>query len=467
MRDSEQDDLSSIGEFEIVDLDDAEAARGGLLHGQYFSGRSRFYLALLTALGVVVLVLALLWPNISALSRPLLSGPPPVARPTPPVTHISQRTPPIVNVVTWGPITVMRAAPDYDSDMGRIFAFETRTGRVLWRSDQNIRTFGVVDGKVYEQWLDYSLHVLNVRDGSQLWQHPLPSGANVTSGANGLVFVASDATTIVAYRLSDGAFVWSHEDVGSLQQIDAGVAYTFRSGPQGHGTISAFRVADGRLVRRYSVNDDGLRALVVDQGVLYILQVNRDLVALSIPDLRQLWRRQIDKNADLARIVDGQIYFNVYEQGISNWIDVWSARDGSSLWRYHYGYVVFSDEQDGIVYVSAHSSVNALRAGDGVLLWHHETGFLDPAIQINSGSVYINSISKGVVDALNARSGKWRWSYSINYHGDAQLDVLSFIAGIEDGIVYVVSMEDYSINALRASDKVLLWSSHIAITQPR
>ncbi|GLV58958.1 hypothetical protein KDH_57860 [Dictyobacter sp. S3.2.2.5] len=466
MRDSEQDDPFSSGEPEIVDLDDAETARGGLLHGQYLSERSRFYLTLLTALGAAVLVLALLWPNISALSQPLLSGSQPVARPTTPVTHISQRTPPIVNVVTWGPITVMRAAPEYNSDLGRIFAFETRTGHVLWRSDQDIRTFGVSDAKVYVQWTDYSLHVLDVRDGSQLWQHPLPSGASVTSGANGLVFVAPDATTIVAYRLSDGTFVWSHEDVGSLQQIEAGVAYTFRSGPGSKGTISAFRVADGHLLGRFVTPDSYLRALVVEQGVLYVLQNNRDLVALRVSDQRQLWRRQIDENADLARIADGQIYFNVYEQGIDNWIDVWSARDGSSLWRYHYSYVVFSDEQAGIVYVSAHSSISALRTRDGVLLWHHETGFLDPAIQINAGSVYINSISRGVVDALNASSGKWRWSYSIDYHGDAQLDVLSFIAGIKDGIVYVVSMEDYSINALRANDKALLWSSHIVITQP-
>lgn len=465
MREPEQDELPT-SEFEIVDLDDPDSSRGGLLHGQYFSGHSRFYLTILTLLGIGVLVLALVWPNITALSSLLTSGP--TARATKPVTHIVERTPPVVNIATWGPITVMRDAPGYNADQGRVFAFETRTGHVLWRSNQDIRTFGVADAKVYMQRTDYSLHVLNVRDGSQVWQQKLVSGTIVNSEANGLLFVQPDSATVMAYRLNDGTLVWSHQAVGSLLQIEAGVAYTFTNGPASTGVISAFQASDGRLVRRYPVADSAPRAIVIEQGVIYILQNNLLLVAVRVADQRRLWQRQLARNADLARIADGQIYFNVYDgQGSDNWIDVWSASDGSSLWRYHYAFVAFSDEQNGIVYASAHSSISALRASDGRLLWHRGTNFLDPDIQINDGTVYISSFSDGVFNALNASSGQMRWSYSIAYNGDVQLDVLGFIAHIEPGIVYIVSMNDFSINAIRASDKALLWSSHISIHQPR
>ncbi|GHO83495.1 PQQ-binding-like beta-propeller repeat protein [Dictyobacter formicarum] len=449
-------------EFKIVDLDSLDSSRGGLLHGRYFSGRSRFFLTILTLLGAVVLVLALLWPNIMALSQSLISSP--TARATTPVTHIVDRTPPMVTIATWGSITVMRGAPGYNADQGRLFAFETRTGHVLWRSNQDIRTFGVADAMVYVQWSDYSLHVLNVRDGSQIWQQKLVSGAAITSEANGLLFVAPDSATVMAYRLNDGTLVWSHQGVGSLLQVEAGLAYTFTNGPASSGIISAFHVSDGSLARRYPVADSAPRAIIIEQGVIYTLQNNLLLVAVRVADQQRLWQRQMERNADLARIADGQIYLNVYDgQGRDNWIDVWSATDGSSLWSYHYGFVAFSDEQNGIVYASAHSSISALRASDGSLLWHRETKFLDPDIQINDGTVYISSFSDGIFNALNASSGQMRWSYSIAYNGDVQLDVLGFIAHIEHGIVYIVSMNDFSIKAMRASDKALLWSSHISL----
>ncbi|GCE19828.1 outer membrane protein assembly factor BamB family protein [Dictyobacter kobayashii] len=462
MREPEPDDLAA-SEFEIVDLDSLDEGRSGarprLLQGQHFSGRGRFLLSALTLLGVGV-VLVLLWPDVALLfPRPVTRVPSPLATST---NAGGQQAPPLLTMLTWGGITVMKAAPGYNADHGRVSAFDTATGHLLWRTTQDVRDFGVADGKVYLHKLDDTLHVLDVRNGTQLWQRKLGSGAAVAAQADGLLLVVSNDGTLVAYRLNDGGIAWSRPNSGWLLQADAGLVYTFISGTTG-GTLFAFHVSDGRLFQSYAISSGPPRDIIVQQGIIYTVRNDLVMTAVRVADRSLLWERPLEQNASLARIAAGRIYFNVYDQGLNNWIDVWNATDGRSLWRYQYGYAAFSDVQNGIVYVSAHTSISALRASDGHLLWHSPSTFSDPDIQVSDGSLYINSLTNGIVIALNARNGQTRWSYNIAANDGPQLDVLGFVAHVENGIVYVVSMHDFSLKAIRASDRFFLWGMHLSI----
>ncbi|GER88681.1 hypothetical protein KDW_28430 [Dictyobacter vulcani] len=441
--------------IEIIDLDRPEGT--GSSSGGAFSHRSRLWLGALTGIGIVV-TLVLFGPALAPLFGMTQATQP--ANPIPQTAGVGH-TPPLLSMVTDGDVGLVKEAPSYSGVIGRLYAVQTTTGRSLWQVAQPVREFGMADGKVYVYKSTYVLAVLNRQTGATVWQKQLDVDAAVVGTLEQQLYV-SEGDQLAAYDVNTGARLWSRTRVGSFLQVDAGRIYTFANSRTGWALL-ALRPQDGKTVQTYMMMDVYLRSIQIEHGLAYVVQADGVLFTLRLTDHRQLWRQALPDNSTVARILDGRIYLDIYDQGKDNLIEVLNGSNGHLLWSYSYGYVSTTDVQNGIVYVSAHSSVSALRVETGQLLWHYETGFLDPAIQINDGIVYINSLSAGVIDTLNARTGQHIWHYTTPQGGKGQSMIQNFIVHVDGGIVYIAAVNNFTLNAINASDKSLLWNTPIHV----
>ena len=123
-----------------------------------------------------------------------------------------------------GPSTRSIAAQDsilvVPTDVGIAVAFDTGTGRELWRfSTEAFTDTPVIGGDtVYLAGLDLegtrgSLWAVDLRSGAKLWPHTRPSGqtipAPVVHADSGVVHAGTVDGDVVALRAIDGAVVWT------------------------------------------------------------------------------------------------------------------------------------------------------------------------------------------------------------------------------------------------------------------
>ena len=121
------------------------------------------------------------------------------------------------------------------------------------------------------------------------------------------------------------------------------------------------------------------------------------------------------------------------------------------LWRYTAGsYVFVSTVANGAVYASSgDSTVFALRASDGSLLWHYKiNGPIDGTLSVVDGVVYAIS-SHEMAYALRGSDGTLLWQYRLAGHAIAS-------PMIGNGVAYI-GLEEGTVYALQAGTGSLLW----------
>ncbi len=370
----------------------------------------------------------------------------------------------------------------------------------------HIVSLTTINGVVYVGAMDNAVYALRAADGGLLWRYttagPVDSPPLVVDG---IVYVNANVDHglgyltgyVYALRASDGALLWRYTN-GSfvyngyvyLPTVVAGVAYITAQ----DGTLSVLRANDGTLLWRYTTKGAGGDSPVVINGIVYVLSTNIDqgpdyLEALRASDGKLLWRSP--GSAYPSAVVNDIVYVASHD-GLS----ALRARDGALLWRYALANTDFFLQTilDGVVYAEAAkysldttasthtggyalqfaaskftalgdrtipfkqggpSSLYALRASDGTVLWHYQApgdknnrvGLLAVA----GGLVYINRTagpSKNIFSALRASDGSLLWSYPT---GAFASDVL-----VTNGVAYLTS-NDGTVDALRASDGSLLW----------
>ncbi len=145
-----------------------------------------------------------------------------------------------------------------------------------------------------------SLYALNAADGSPRWQITLPTGAYDAALANGLTYFSSDEA-LGAYRVGDGARVWSAQGAGGQVYPINGRLYVSMSGRG----VEALDPASGALQWRYQ-SDATIRLATVANNILLGVgsyQVTdsvwrQAVMALSASSGRLLWRFQIGSSDD-------------------------------------------------------------------------------------------------------------------------------------------------------------------------
>ncbi|MDX6442544.1 MAG: hypothetical protein QOE43_2273 [Gaiellaceae bacterium] len=152
------------------------------------------------------------------------------------------------------------------------------------------------------------------------------------------------------------------------------------------------------------------------------------ITAANVHGLRLLWRYRIHTTTDSGSITATPVISRglVYIQDMKSNVTVLDAQTGRVLWRHVFGDtspgpngLAFSD---GRVYGATDTTVFALAAANGRLLWSHRVitesaRFIDVAPQVFRDNVYVSTIGlppngRGVLYALDAGVGKMLWEKS-------------------------------------------------------
>ncbi len=403
------------------------------------------------------------------------------------------------------PTILNQVSQHHPSASAVVHATPTASPRVSLSWHGHSVSLTTVNGVVYVGTMDNAVYALRAADGGLLWRYttagPVDSPPLLV---NGIVYVNANVDHglgyltgyVYALRASDGALLWRYTN-GSfvyngyvyLLTIVAGVAYIAAQ----DGTLSALRASDGTLLWHYTAKGTGGGSPVVINGIVYVLSTNVDqgpdyLEALRASDGKLLWR--FPSYASGPAVVNHVVYVTSRD-GVS----ALRERDGALLWHYALAGTDFFLQTilDGVVYAEAAkyppattalthtggyalqiatskitapvdkkipfkqggpSSLYALRASDGAVLWHYQA----PGDKNNSvgllavagGLVYITRTagpSKNIFSALRASDGSLLWSYPTG----AFANVL-----VTNGVAYLTS-NDGTVAALRASDGGLLW----------
>ena len=236
------------------------------------------------------------------------------------------------------------------------------------------------------------------------------------------------------------------------------------SSDNGSGTLYALRASDGSLIWQYKTGSY-TNIPVVANGVVYINSDGGTLVALRASDGHQFWKRTIDTNFfQSPQLVNGVLYTTT-----TKILEPPAAHSGNPLQgATDIGALFWNTFQNvpamqTIPQKQGQSSIYAIRASDGAVLWHYamNNGANSWAswLGVENGVVYADAITdttgsqgQGDIYALQSSNGSVLWHVKLNRSPDNALLAngtiyLSTSAGSSDGTVY----------ALRAHDGSLLW----------
>lgn len=414
------------------------------------------------------------------------------------------------------------------SENETVYAMRTDNGSVLWKYTFNgaTETNGaplVDNGIVYilAETSDVgpgTLYTLRASDGAQLWRYNANDYLSSLTIAGGIAYVTtydntSDSGSIIALHANNGTLLWYSDIPGSSYDtpiVENGILYTTAyKNNSGSGTIYALRASDGAQLWHTTANTAFYSILTAANGILYVSSA-QGIAALQASNGQQLWSDALQGDIASQLLVNGVLYFTATKvsmetssvsasqmqplsqmrttgnllnrmlpmsflkqtipakEGLSSVYAV-RASDGAVLWNYQmskeYGnnWANWLILANGAVYVGTYvnqdtSYIYALRSSDGSQLWRQATvqgmsanvfianGVIYLASYVNDSSVYAGT---GALYALRASDGARLWYHAINW-------VVNNPPMLVGATLYVSTAAD-DIYAFRASNGSQLW----------
>jgi outer membrane protein assembly factor BamB len=428
--------------------------------------------------GTVFLVLVVILASVlSSRSQPLHQ--PSHSRPVPVPTAMSRSIPTPaatpINAPVWSDHNVNLTIADGVAYAGTsddaVYALHTSDGSLLWHTgiDGSVEELPVVaNGVIYvDSFVGLNgpahLYALRASDGTVLWHYSSNSYISRPTLDSGVVYIASQGDGVTALRASGGARLWHFP--GSAYQTPSvvnGVLYVNASVDGQSGIVYALRASDGTVLWRYSTSGS-VDTLTVQNREVYVFSQNK-LSALRASDGHQLWNRPMDATFyQSPQLFAGVIYFMATKISLetptarSTGLLPQTMAVGSLLWSN--GQAIAVKETTPLK--EGKSSVYAIRASDGTVLWQHPMNnggdsFAD-WLQVEHGVVYTsmvvaNSSNTGIISALQSSNGAVIWQDMINGSPSGVLLV--------GGVIYASAgaASSSAVYALRARDGALLWS---------
>ena len=207
----------------------------------------------------------------------------------------------------------------------------------------------------------------------------------------------------------------------------------------------------GKEIWRYHTNGFVKSVPAVSNGILYFGADDRKLYAIDAKDGTFKWMndKAMDGYTASAAVVGNRIYAipkdgSFYAFDTSNGEVIWSTLVGKiaeSSPAIGEGIIAFGTDQGDII---------ALDASTGKLKWSYDTGVIEikSSPVIANGTIIIGS-NDGSIYALNTEKGNLKWKYSTG-------DNVESSPSVKDGVVYVGS-KDSSFLAINAASGKLLW----------
>ncbi len=407
----------------------------------------------------------------------------------------------------------------------------------------------IADGVAYLSTSDNAVYALRISNGALLWSHKIDGSADQPPLVNnGVVYVVSfvdqnGPAYVYALRVSDGSLLWRYSNTNysylSLSTTDSstayiasqdgisalhassgtllwhyaakgtssgwplevnGVVYYSSSIDNGSGTLYALRASDGTPLWQYTAGGF-IYTPTVANGMVYI---NSDgtLAALRASDGHQLWKRTLDANIiQSPQLVNGVLYTTTtkilapaaarnasplqgitdigallwntlqnapaeqtvpQKQGISSVYAV-RASDGTILWHFTMNnggnsWASWFSAENGVVYASAANAegmtgagdIYALQSSNGSVLWHDKLQASPSGALLANGVIYLsttNNSGTGAVYAVRAHDGSLLWNYPIasSLFAAPVLDGNAVYVGATNGMAYALQADNGGI----------------------
>jgi outer membrane protein assembly factor BamB len=384
-------------------------------------------------------------------------------------------------------------------------------------SDHNVSVM-VAGGVAYLGTTDNAVYALRISNGSLLWRYKIEGSVDAQPlVANGVVYVTSfvgQNGPVYAYalRASDGSLLWRYSgdtySYLSLSTTDSSLAFV-----ASQGGISALNTSNGTVLWHYNAmkgTDSGFSLEV--NGVVYfgasIDNVTGTLYALRASNGTPLWHYTTDGYIDTPTVANGVVYV---DSGAGT-LAALRASDGHQLWKQTIDATLIQPPQlvNGVVYIAATkfipppaarianplqgltdigallwntiqnaparqtvpqkegiSSIYAVRASDGTILWHFTTNKGGDSwvnwFSVEHGIVYASATDTegntgtGDIYALQSNNGSVLWQDTLNASPSGGL--------LANGVIYLSASNGSDVGAvytLRARDGSLLWNYPIA-----
>src|SRR5947209_184867 len=180
----------------------------------------------------------------------------------------------------------------YVSSTSFFYAFDAKTGKVLWKLAGSYSDAAVVSGVVYIS--GNGMNAFNATTGTLLWKV-----SNTAFGApmvyNNVLYASGSGNNLYALNAATGALLWkapTGNQGSSIPTADNGIVYTLA----GDGNVYAFNAASGAALWSTNVGGDGLYSTPsVDNGIVYATSTSGKLYALNATTGAILWTASTGK----------------------------------------------------------------------------------------------------------------------------------------------------------------------------
>ena len=342
--------------------------------------------------GIVFLVLAVIFAGLLSFTKPRMNQTPP-AKSTPVTGSSSLPTPatqPIPSPVSAGhnvSMTIADGVAYLGTVDNAVYALSTSSGVLLWRHkiDGSVDVQPLVaNGIVYAtsfvgQSGPAAVYALRASDGTLLWRCSSDGYSYLSlSTTNRSMAYIDSQDGISAVNASTGTLLWHHATQGSAYwgplEVN-GIVYAGSSTNSWPSILYALRASDGTLLWQYTANNF-IATPIVANGVVYAASNDGVLAALRVSDGYQFWKQTLDVNLfQPPQLVNGVLYATA-----TKIIAPPAARAAHPLQQaMALGALLWNKLQNApaepkIPHKQGASSVYAVRASDGTILWHFSLG---------------------------------------------------------------------------------------------
>lgn len=316
------------------------------------------------------------------------------------------------------------------SSAGTVYAVDAGSGKTIWSTPLHTRAswqFLVSRGRIFIGSSDYYLYALRTDDGQLLWKRSYKDLTTVGNQAVQIApYPASDGNTIYfgtpkgiyAWSATDGRQVWSYPAPASFSAlsrkfepevatVNNGIVYAYLAF---HNGLYALNAASGSL-RWKNAQVPSDTSLVVVRNHIYFASYGGAMRVLQADSGQLLNTPGLPRVSPFnMMITDGDtVYLRSGIPGYSE--DVYAVRssDDTVLWHKHYELLSFSGVRNGSLYYISIRSFCAVSARDGSMQWCRQLPrYFTPELAIaNQGTLYITASSK--LEAIRLSDGKVLW----------------------------------------------------------
>lgn len=175
------------------------------------------------------------------------------------------------SLVSWGDLVIVQ----YDNNTDqRVMALNMATGKEVWnkkRVDKIAWSSPVIAGKQLILMGNPSISAYNPSNGEQLWRVECMSGevASSPTGANGIVFGASEYATVIAINAATGETIWkSSEFMPEISSPVANSKHLFVA--TSYGMLVCYDAATGTVLKEQDFGCQFYASPMLVGGRLYI-----------------------------------------------------------------------------------------------------------------------------------------------------------------------------------------------------